>query len=75
LLRARAIENQAFVVGTNRIGSGGGLDYVGDSAVVLPFGRTLEASDAVAEEILLHDVTADEVADVRARYPFLADRR
>jgi predicted amidohydrolase len=75
LLRARAIENQAFVVGVNRIGSGGGLDYVGDSAIVLPFGRTLEASDAAGEEILLHDVTADEVADVRARYPFLADRR
>jgi predicted amidohydrolase len=75
LLRARAIENQAFVVGVNRIGSGGGLDYAGDSAIVLPFGRTLEASEAAGEEILLHDVTVDEVADVRARYPFLADRR
>jgi predicted amidohydrolase len=75
LLRARAIENQAFVVGANRIGHGGGLDYVGDSAIVLPFGRTLEASDAVGEEILLHDVTAAEVADVRAAYPFLTDRR
>ena len=75
LLRARAIENQAFVIGVNRIGSGGGLDYAGDSAIVLPFGRTLAASDAAGEEILLHDVTADEVADVRAKYPFLADRR
>jgi predicted amidohydrolase len=75
LLRARAIENQAFVVGVNRIGSGGGLDYAGDSAVVLPFGRTLEASDAAGEEILLHDVTADEVSEVRAKYPFLDDRR
>ena len=46
LLRARAIENQAYVVGVNRVGSGGGLDYAGDSAIVLPFGRTLEASDA-----------------------------
>ena len=30
---------------------------------------------AAREEILLHDVTADEVADVRAKYPFLDDRR
>ena len=75
LLRARAIENQAFVVGVNRVGSGGGLDYAGDSAIVLPFGRTLEASEAAGEEILLHDVTAAEVADVRAKYPFLNDRR
>jgi predicted amidohydrolase len=75
LLRARAIENQAFVVGVNRVGSGGGLDYSGDTAVVLPFGRTLEASDAAGEEILLHDVTATDVAEVRSRYPFLTDRR
>jgi len=35
LLRARAIENQAFVVGVNRVGAdGGGNVYVGDSAVV-----------------------------------------
>ena len=43
--------------------------------MVLPFGRTLEASDAAGEEILLHDVTAEEVADVRGKYPFLDDRR
>jgi predicted amidohydrolase len=75
LLQARAIENQAFVVGVNRVGSGGGLDYSGDSAIVLPFGRRLEASERGGEEILLHDVTADEVAETRARWPFLLDRR
>ena len=75
LLRARAIENQAFVVGANRVGSGGGLDYAGDSAIVLPFGRRLEASEGQGEEILLHDVTADEVAETRSKYPFIADRR
>ena len=75
LLQARAIENQAFVVGANRVGSGGGLDYVGDSAIVLPFGRRLEASEGQSEEILLHDVTADEVTETRSKYPFIADRR
>jgi predicted amidohydrolase len=42
---------------------------------VLPFGRTLEASGPEHEEILLHDVTAAEVAETRAKYPFLNDRR
>ena len=59
----------------NRVGSGGGLDYAGDSAIVLPFGRTLEAADAAAEEILLHDVDPADVAEVRAKFPFLTDRR
>ena len=42
---------------------------------MLPFGRTLEASGAEHEEILLHDVTAAEVAETRAKYPFMNDRR
>jgi omega-amidase len=75
LLRARAIENLAFVVGANRIGSGGGLDYCGDSAIVLPFGRVLEASEGDGEELLFHDVEHDAVVETRAKYPFLADRR
>ena len=41
LLRARAIENQAYVVGVNRVGEGGRLEYVGDSPVVGPFGEVL----------------------------------
>ena len=41
LLQARAIENLAYVVGCNRVGSGGGLDYAGDSRVVDPLGELL----------------------------------
>jgi predicted amidohydrolase len=74
LLRARAIENQAYVVGVNRVGRGGKLDYAGDSAVVQPFGETHEA-DGPHEQILFHDVEPDLVAQIRARFPFLADRR
>ena len=74
LLRARAIENQAYVVGVNRVGSGGGLDYSGDSAVIDPLGETL-ASAADAEALLVTEVDPSRVTDVRARFPFLADRR
>jgi omega-amidase len=42
LLRARAVENQAFVIGLNRIGEdGAGLSYSGDSMVIDPTGRVL----------------------------------
>ncbi len=74
LLRARAIENQAYVVGANRVGNGGGIDYSGDSAVIGPFGEEL-AAGADTETTLLADVDVGVVADTRARYPFLADRR
>ena len=74
LLRARAIENQAYVVAANRVGRGGDLDYAGDSAVVDPMGEVL-ASGSRTEALLVAEVTAERVADVRAEFPFLADRR
>lgn len=77
LLRARAIENQAYVVGCNRVGTGGSggrrLDYAGDSAIVDPLGEVL-ASGARTEALLVAEVTAGRVAEVRATLPFLADR-
>ncbi len=74
LLRARAIENQAYVVGVNRVGEGGGLRYSGDSRIVDPSGELL-ATAAVGETILLADVSAARVAEVRDRFRFLPDRR
>lgn len=74
LLDARAIENQCFVVGVNRVGNGGGLDYAGDSRVVDPLGEVVVG--AAAQEMAL-DVEVDPaaVAAVRERFPFRADRR
>ncbi len=74
LLKARAIENQAYVVGCNRVGNGGGLTYSGASRIFSPLGDTLDSADA-SEAIIVADVTAQHVRDVRAKYPFLRDRR
>ena len=74
LVRARAIENQAYVIGVNRVGQGGRLTYAGDSMVVDPMGEIL-ASAAGGEAMLLCDVDAQMVADTRERLPFLPDRR
>jgi omega-amidase len=74
LLRARAIENQAYVVGVNRVGDGGGAHYVGDSAAVAPLGETLAEGDD-RESVLVCEVEPEKVAKLRARFPALADRR
>jgi predicted amidohydrolase len=74
LLRARAIENQAYVIGCNRVGAGAALEYQGDSAIIDPMGEVL-ACAAGSETMLLAEVDAQAVRDARARFPFMADRR
>ena len=74
LLRARAIENQSYVVGVNRVGIGDGLTYVGDSAILDPLGEPV-ATAGDGEVVISGEVDPARVAAVRERYPFLADRR
>ena len=62
-------------MGVNRVGSGGGVDYVGDSAVIGPFGEELVDGEAAGETVLLADIDPDVVTKTRQRYPFLEDRR
>lgn len=75
LLRARAIENQAYVVGCNRVGEGGSLSYSGDSKIFGPNGDLLADGTDAGETILLAEVSATEVTSVRERFRFLQDRR
>lgn len=75
LLTARAIENQAYVLATNRVGlDGNGLAYAGDSMLIDPLGATL-VQGAEAETVLSGVVDAGHVADTRSSFPFLQDRR
>lgn len=71
LLRARAIENQCWVIGVNRTGAGGTLQYDGGSAAWDPWG---ERADVERDGLRVCDVSAARVAEIRARYPFLRDR-
>jgi predicted amidohydrolase len=74
LLRARAIENQAYVVGINRVGEGNGVAYSGDSRIIDPWGQILVGA-AGDETMLLAEVDPAVVADARHKFPVLADRR
>jgi len=76
LLRARAVENQAYVVGVNRAGSGGGLNYAGDSCAIGPMGETLvEARESDGETVLTCDVDPAAVERAREKFPVLDDIR
>lgn len=71
LLRARAIENQCYAVGVNRLGKdGNGLQYTGGSLVVDPMGKTVMQLDWRREWAIV-EIDPLMVADVRSRYPFL----
>jgi len=78
LLRARAIENQAYVVGVNRVGAVRELGHSGGSAIIDPLGTVLagdDPADESREAVYCADIDPATVRDVRAKFPFLADRR
>lgn len=69
LLRARAIENQAYVVGVNRVGPDGkGVPYGGDSAAVDFLGRTLVDGGAQAA-VLTVSLPLEPLTAFRERFP------
>lgn len=80
LVRARAIENQMFVVGTNQVGKedfgpGGGVTYFGDSVVIDPWGETVVEAGETDEELLTAAIDLDMVDEIRAKMTVLRDRR
>jgi omega-amidase len=74
LLRARAVENQLFVVGCNRGGGGDDGTFGGHSAVIDPWGRAL-VEGGVEPGMFLATLGLEEVSRARERFPFLKDRR
>lgn len=74
LLRARAVENQLFVAGCNRVGAGADGEFGGHSAAIDPWGRVL-AEAGPEPGLSLISLDLEEVARSRDLFPFLADRR
>lgn len=74
LLKARAIENQAYVIGVNRCGNDPKLYHSGRSSIFDPSGKLL--ADAGSEEGWIEtEVDLDSLLDYRNRLPFLYDIR
>ncbi len=74
LLVARAIENQAYTIGLNRVGTDGlGIPYSGDSAVIDYEGNLIEdLQSAVAMPTIV--LSAEAQQQFREKFPFLKDR-
>jgi len=75
LNKARAIENQVFMIAVNRIGTDGkGLQYVFSSHIVSPYGEELKGT-SLSEEVVVYDLNLEEVAQYRAEFPVKNDRK
>jgi len=74
LARARAVENQAYVLAVATAGTHGGIQQSGHSIVVDPWGETLAEAGA-DEEVLTVELDPAKVASTRDQFPALKDRR
>ena len=74
LLKARAIENQCFILGVNRSGEGGGLSYIGDSMAVSPTGEVLAHVEG-GNGLTIVDIDLSEADAYRKSFPVKADRK
>lgn len=74
LLMARAIENQCYVIGVNRVGKDGtGITYSGDSMVIDPRGNPIVKSQDYQEEIITTEISLEELDEFREKFPVMLD--
>jgi predicted amidohydrolase len=74
LLRARAIENQCYVAGSNRIGSDGmGLDYNGMSQIISPKGEIMKSAGIYEEGTITAEISLDDLVEFRNKFDVLRD--
>ena len=73
LLKARAIENQAYVLAVNRVGDGDGLHYIPGSHVYDWLGR--DVSIRVSEKLRVADIDSEAVRHARTEFPQTNDRK
>jgi len=74
LVRARAIENQAYVVAVNRVGDDPDNHFNGHSLVVDPLGKIVEQAGE-QEELVVASLDLDSIDQVRGQIPVFEDRR
>jgi len=74
LLRARAIENQCYVAGSNRTGTdGAGIKYCGDSMIINPRGEIIVSANLDTECSVSAEISMNELLEFRKKFPVLND--
>ncbi len=75
LATARAIENQSYLISSNRIGTDAGVSCCGSSAIIDPAGISIAAASAEREHLLMAELSTDVLESVRGRMAVFAHRR
>lgn len=73
--RARAQDNQLFVVASNLVGFDGHTRWCGGSAIIGPRGEALAVADAESEAVLIAELDLDQIRRERQQEPVLLSRR
>jgi predicted amidohydrolase len=74
LLKARAIENQCYVAGSNIIGTDGeGIKYCGDSQIINPRGEVISSAAVNKEDVITAELSLTELNDFRTKFPVYDD--
>lgn len=74
LLKARAIENQCYVVACNRVGKDNANTFGGGSVVIDPWGEVVVQAGE-SEEMIVAELDLDKVPEVRGGIPIFEDRK
>lgn len=74
LLKARAIENQCYVIGVNRVGEGNGLIYEGSSGIYDPYGHLI-TNETNFEQLIIGEIEKEVVINYRKAFPQQKDKR
>lgn len=75
LLKARAIENQCYIAGVNRVGHGDGIEYNGNSLIIDPLGNVIGNCLEGVEGLIIAELDVDLVHNLRKDFPLKKDRR
>ncbi len=76
LLRARAIENQVYVIAANQIGKHSeSLTTYGHSMIVDPWGKVLAQAEAETEAVVTAEISLEKLREIREQLPALKHRR
>lgn len=73
LLQARAVENQCYVAGVNRVGDDPRCTYAGDSRVIDPYGKVLAACAEGGADCVSVTIDREALERFRKKFPVLDD--
>ncbi|MDD7318148.1 MAG: amidohydrolase [Prevotella sp.] len=73
LLHARALENQCYVAGVNRVGSDPKCEYCGNSVIISPYGDDIAVCESYEESAKVAEIDMEKLRSFRKKFPVMDD--